>query len=183
MKLTIVRLGHPALREKSKRVAKKELRSKFFQSFLDKLTKICITNNGAGIAAPQVGINKRVIVVHVDPKNPRYPNKKPFPLTIVINPKVVKYSSEVKEDWEGDLSVSLKGLVPRPVNCIVKGLDREGNEVAFELTNDFHARVFQHEIDHLDGKFFLDKVKRKETMSELAEWKKYWKDKAVPHRK
>ena len=88
--LTIVRLGHPALRAKSKSVTKKELATKTFQNFLDGLASVCDKNNGAGIAAPQVGVNKRVIVVHVDPKNPRYPDKKPFPLTIVINPKIIK---------------------------------------------------------------------------------------------
>jgi len=178
-KLTIVRLGHPALRTKSKAVSKKELLTKSFQKFLDELAKICDANNGAGIAAPQVGINKRVIVVHVDPKNPRYPGKKPFPLTIVINPKVVEKSKKTKEDWEGDLSAGIRGLVPRSVSCVVTGVDRQGNPVKYKLDYDFHARVFIHEIDHLNGVFFVDKVKRKETLSEIAEWKKYWKNKKL----
>lgn len=177
--LTIVRLGHPALRAKSKPVSKKELATKQFQSFLDKLAKICDANKGAGIAAPQVGINKRVIVVHVDPKNPRYPHKKSFPLTIVINPKVIKKSQKEKEDWEGDLSAGIRGLVPRPVSCVVEGVDREGNDVNYNLKYDFHARVFIHEIDHLNGVLFIDKVKRKETFTELKEWKKYWKGKKL----
>ena len=175
--LKIVRLGHPALRKRSKSVTKKELRTEPFQEFLDKLAAICDKNNGAGIAAPQVGVNKRVIVVHVDPKNPRYPDKKPFPLTTVINPKVIQRSKRLKEDWEGDLSCGLRALVPRPDSCVVTGLDRKSNPVKYNLEDDFHARVFQHEIDHLDGIFLLDRVKRKETISELAEWKKYWKTK------
>src|SRR4051812_31942170 len=125
--LTIVRLGHPALRQKSTAVTKRELMTKRFQKFLDDLAKVCLQSNGAGIAAPQVGSNKRVIVVHVDPKNPRYPGRKAFPLTIVINPKVIDHSSEKKEDWEGDLSVDLRGLVPRFTQCTVAGLDRFGN--------------------------------------------------------
>lgn len=177
--LKIVRLGHPALRKRSRSVSKKELRTKTFQKFLDKLAAICDENNGAGIAAPQVGVNKRVIVAHVDPKNPRYPDKKPFPLTIVINPKIVQRSKQISEDWEGDLSCGLRALVPRPGNCIVTGLDRSGKPVRYALDNDFHARVFQHEIDHLDGVFLLDRVKRKDTISELAEWKKYWKNKKL----
>lgn len=177
--LKVVRLGHPALRTRSKSVTKKELRTKRFQKFLDSLAKICIKNKGAGIAAPQVGVNRRVIVVFVDPKNPRYPNRKYFPLTIVINPQIIKRSKVKKEDWEGDLSVDLRALVPRSVSCVVRGLDREGKDVAFDLTHDFHARVFQHEIDHLDGIFFLDKVKNKKTISELKEWKKYWKNKKI----
>jgi len=174
-KLRIVRLGHPALRTKSKTVSKKVLVTKSFQQFLDDLAQTCLKNNGAGIAAPQVGVNQRVIVVHVEPDNPRYPNQKPFPLTIVINPKIAKQSKKHKEDWEGDLSASLRALVPRPIHCTVVGLDRYGKRRVYELTNKFHARVFQHEIDHLDGIFFLDRVKKEKTISELAEWVRYWK--------
>lgn len=175
--LKIIRLGHPALRAKSKPISRKALATKSFQKFLDALTEICIKNNGAGIAAPQVGINKRVIVVHVDPKNPRYPGKKPFPLTIIVNPRIVKHSIQKKEDWEGDLSVGIKALVPRYKTCIVIGLNRFGEQVSYKLTYDFHARVFQHEIDHLNGVCFIDRVKSKNTISELSEWEKYWKNK------
>ena len=174
-KLTLIRLGHPKLRLKSKAVKKRELKGKRFQTFLDNLSRICIKNNGVGIAAPQVGINKRIIIVHVDPKNPRYQNKKTFPLTIVINPRIIKKSHEKKDDWEGDLSASIRGLVPRSTTCTVVGLNRKGESVSYELTNDFHARVFQHEIDHLDGIFFIDRVKDTRTVCEYEEWKKYWR--------
>lgn len=177
--LKIVRLGHPALRKKSKPVTTRELSSKSFQRFLDNLAETCIKNKGAGIAAPQVGVNKRVIVVHVDPKNRRYPNRKYFSLTIVINPKIIQRSKKQKEDWEGDLSANIRALVPRARTCTVIGLNRKGEPVVYKLADDFHARVFQHEIDHLDGVFLLDRVRRKETISEFAEWKRYWmKEKA-----
>ncbi len=175
--LKIIRLGNPILRKRSTSVTKKELRTKRFQKFLNELSRICVENKGAGIAAPQAGLNKRAIVVYVDPKNPRYPNRKLFPLTIVINPKVVLRSKEIKEDWEGDLSVDLRGLVPRSVGCVVKGFDRFGKGVEFNLKNDFHARVFQHEIDHLDGVMFLDRIKNKKSICEEKEWKKFWKKK------
>lgn len=175
--LKIVRLGHPALRSKSKQVSRKELATKTLQKFLNNLAETCIKNKGAGIAAPQVGINKRIIIVHVDPKNPRYPNKKPFPLTIIINPKVTKHSKKKMEDWEGDLSVDIRALVPRFESCIVTGLNRQGENVEYNLTYDFHARVFQHEIDHLNGIFFIDKVKQKNSITELKEWTRYWKNK------
>ena len=102
-------------------------------------------------------------------------------MTIVINPKVSNRSKKIKEDWEGDLSVDLRGLVPRSVSCVVTGLNRDGREVTLDLQDDFHARVFQHEIDHLDGIMFLDKVKKKETFCEYAMWKKYWKGKINSH--
>jgi peptide deformylase len=175
--LEIIHLGHPKLRRKSLAVTKRELKTKRFQDFIDDLCTICDANNGAGIAAPQVGVNKRVIVVHVDPKNPRYPDKKPFPLTVVINPRITKRSKTLEEAWEGDLSANLRAKVPRPDSCTVEGLDRDGNKVAFDLDYSFHARVFQHEIDHLSGVMMIDRVKRKETICELPEWEKYWKDK------
>jgi len=177
--IPLIYLGNPILRQKSTPVPKSRLQSIAFQKFLDKLAKTCLKNKGVGIAAPQVGKNIRVIVVHVDPSNPRYLGKKYFPLTIVINPKVIEHSDETKEDWEGDLSVDLRGLVPRPVTCVVNGFDREGKEVTFNLKNDFHARVFQHEIDHLDGVMFLDKVRKKDSFCTYAMWKKYWKDKKI----
>jgi peptide deformylase len=173
----MIRLGNPILRAKSKPVPLNKIPTKTFQSFLDRLVEACLKNKGVGIAAPQVGKSLRVIIVVVDPKNPRYPDKTPFPLTIVINPEISNLSREIKEDWEGDLSVNLRGLVPRPVSCTITGLDRAGKEIVLDLKNDFHARVFQHEIDHLDGIMFLDKVKRKETFSEYEMWKKYWKGK------
>ncbi|MGI8419144.1 MAG: peptide deformylase [Candidatus Levyibacteriota bacterium] len=175
--LQVIRLGHPLLRKKSVAVKQREMQTKRFQTFLDNLATLCLQSNGAGIAAPQVGINKRVIVIHVDPKNPRYPDKNPFPLTIIVNPLVIKSSKMQKEDWEGDLSAGIRALVPRPITCIVNGIDRFGKEVIYNLQYDFHARVFQHEIDHLDGIFFIDKVKNKKTITELAEYEKYWKDK------
>src|ERR1700735_4186895 len=118
-KLIIARLGHPSLRMRSKSVSLKELKTNSFQNFVDALIKICDDNNGVGIAAPQVGINKRVIVVHIDPKNPRYKDKKLFPSTIIINPKITALATIIKEDWEGDLSCNLRALVPRPVSCEV----------------------------------------------------------------
>jgi peptide deformylase len=172
-------LGNPTLRKKSQIISLEKLKTKSFQLFLDKLAQTCLKHSGVGIAAPQVGENIRVIVIHVDPQNPRYLNKKPFPLTIVINPQIIKQSRKEKEDWEGDLSVDLRGLVPRSVFCTVVGLDRFGEEVVYRLHDDFHARVFQHEIDHLDGVMFLDKVKRKESFSTYEMWKKYWKKKKI----
>jgi peptide deformylase len=175
-RLNVVRLGHPALRKKSQAVSLDELATPAFQTFLDDLAETCIHGNGAGIAAPQVGVNQRVIVVHVDPANPRYPGKQAFPLTIVVNPLVKSRSAKLVEDWEGDMSANIRALVPRSETCVVTGLDRQGQPVKYNLGYGFHARVFQHEIDHLDGKFFIDRVKRMDTVTELAEWEKYWKE-------
>lgn len=177
--LQIVRLGHPSLRSISQPISLKEINHPEFQELLDNMVAICKAHDGVGIAAPQVGINKRIIVVTVDPTNPRYEGKKPFPTTIIINPKVTQRDKTLQEDWEGDLSADLRGLVPRPISCTVTGLDRTGQPITFELTDDFHARVFQHEIDHLDGILFLDKVKKKKSFSEYETWKIYFKGKPL----
>jgi peptide deformylase len=174
--LEIVRLGHPALREKSQRVSRANLGKPDFQVFLDDLAETCVAGNGVGIAAPQVGVNLRVIVVHVDPTNPRYPDKRAFPLTLVINPRITQRSVERSEDWEGDMSAGIRGLVPRAIQCVVVGLDRSGKPISFKLDYDFHARVFQHEIDHLNGKFFTDRMRRRDSLTEVAEWEKYWRN-------
>lgn len=165
-KLPVVRLGHPALRTKSVPVLQAELKQPKFQKFLDQLAQACIDNNGVGIAAPQVGVNKRVIVVHIAEENPRYPDKALFPLTIIINPKVINPSKKLVEDWEGDLSFRLRALVPRSISCTVTGLDRFGQPIKFKL-KDFPARVFQHEIDHLDGIVLLDRVKNRASLTEV----------------
>lgn len=170
-------LGNPILRETAKPIPQNKIQTKTFQLFLDKLAHTVLHHKGAGIAAPQVGKSLRVIVITVDPNNPRYPGRKFFPLTIVINPKISNVSKKIKEDWEGDLSVDLRGLVPRPTSCMVTGLDRHGEKISLNLKNDFHARVFQHEIDHLDGIMFLDKVERKESFCTYEMYKKYWKGK------
>lgn len=118
----MVLLGNPILRQKSKEVSLTELQSKAFQEKLDKLENTLTKGLGVGIAAPQVGISKRVIVVSIESKrSPQYNGKKEFPLQTIINPKIVTKSKEIKEDWEGDLSADIRGLVPRSLTCVVSG--------------------------------------------------------------
>src|SRR5262249_32047923 len=131
--LPIVRLGHPSLRMKSKPVTRSELSQPHVQTFIDNLVDTCLAAKGAGIAAPQVGVNRRIIVVNVDPKNSRDPEREPFPLTVIVNPQVTKRSREIDEDWEGDLSADIRALVLRAKSCSVSGWDRNGNEVTFQL--------------------------------------------------
>ena len=164
--LPIVRLGSLVLRKKSTPVSLSLLRTKKFQKFLDDLVATCVHANGAGIAAPQVGVNKRVIIVSVQLDNARYPSRPFFPSTIIVNPVVVERSKKLAQDWEGDLSAHLQGMVPRSISAVVRGLDRHGKLVIFRVKG-FHARVFQHEIDHLDGFFFTDRMTRVETLAEI----------------
>ncbi len=106
--------------------------------------------NGVGLAAPQIGINLRVVIFEVA-GNPRYPEAEAVPQTVLINPVITRIKNKKEEDWEGCLSVpGLRGLVPRFTNIRYQGFDEYG-AVIDRSVSDFHARVVQHECDHLDG--------------------------------
>jgi peptide deformylase len=106
--------------------------------------------NGAGLAAPQIGVNLQVVIFGVE-HNPRYPEAEPVPYTVLINPQITPVGKELEEGWEGCLSVpGMRGLVPRLLHIRYQGFDPSG--AAIERTaSDFHARVVQHECDHLAG--------------------------------
>ena len=106
--------------------------------------------NGAGLAAPQIGVGLRVVIFGVK-RNPRYPDVEPVPDTVLINPVIEPLSDDLEEGWEGCLSVpGMRGLVPRYTRLRYLGRDAGGKLFTREATG-FHARVVQHECDHLDG--------------------------------
>ena len=111
--------------------------------------------NGAGIAAPQIGESLRVVIFGQkeldDSKNPRYPDADAVPFTVLINPTLTPIGEEMEEGWEGCLSVpGMRGIVPRYFRLHYAGFDQYGNKID-RLVSGFHARVVQHECDHLDG--------------------------------
>jgi peptide deformylase len=106
--------------------------------------------NGAGLAAPQIGVGLRVVIFGVS-ANPRYPQAEEVPDTVLINPVIEPLSDEMAEDWEGCLSVpGMRGWVPRHAHVRYAGLDEHGRRIE-RTVQGFHARVVQHECDHLDG--------------------------------
>jgi peptide deformylase len=106
--------------------------------------------NGAGLAAPQVGVLQRVVIFGVD-CNPRYPDAEPVPTTVLVNPRIEPLTDEMEYGWEGCLSVpGMRGLVPRASRIRYSGVDQHGTVIEREATG-FHARVVQHEVDHIDG--------------------------------
>lgn len=106
--------------------------------------------DGAGLAAPQIGVGLRVVIFGVH-SNPRYPSAEEVPDTVLINPKLTPLGSEVEEGWEGCLSVpGMRGIVPRYAHLRYRGFDEHGREIDRTVIG-FHARVVQHECDHLDG--------------------------------
>ncbi|MEA3110018.1 MAG: peptide deformylase [Gammaproteobacteria bacterium] len=106
--------------------------------------------DGAGLAAPQIGVGLRVVIFGMD-YNPRYPDAAPVPYTVLINPQLTPLGDEMEDGWEGCLSVpGMRGVVPRYRALRYTGVDAQGQPIDRSV-NDFHARVVQHEVDHLDG--------------------------------
>ncbi len=114
--------------------------------------------NGAGLAAPQIGINLQLVIFGFK-QNPRYPDAPAVPETVLINPVLKPLSDEVEEDWEGCLSVpGLRGVVPRWIRIHYQGFDQYGNLISRDAEG-FHARVVQHECDHLAGVLYPMRIK------------------------
>ena len=157
MSLEVVEVGHPVLRERAQELTLEELGAPATQRLIDELIETMRDHAGAGLAANQVGLAARIAVIEVD-DNPRYPYKPPIPLTVIVNPEIEPVGDEVVMINEGCLSVpDLRGEVPRHVTIKVRYLDRDGvphEEIKRGLT----AGTFQHEVDHLDGILFLDRV-------------------------
>lgn len=114
--------------------------------------------DGAGIAAPQIGVLKRVVIFGSE-RNPRYPDADPVPFTVLCNPVIVPLSDAIEDGWEGCLSVpGLRGVVPRWKDVRYSGYDQFGVTFEREVTG-FHARVVQHEYDHLDGILYPRRIR------------------------
>ena len=171
--LKVSRLGHPVLRRVTDLVAVEEIATARFQQFIDAMIATMYEYDGVGLAAPQVHVSQQVAVLEVN-KPPRYPDAPSVPLTVLINPRVTILSHEIVDGWEGCLSIpDLRGVAPRYRELRVEALDRHGQPLDF-VARDFHARVIQHEYDHLQGKVYLDRMPSLETLSHLLEWQRYW---------
>ncbi|MFM7783294.1 MAG: peptide deformylase [Gammaproteobacteria bacterium] len=165
----ILHIGHPLLRERSRELTREELASPGVQQLIDDMIETMRAANGAGIAAPQVGELLRIATIEVG-SNPRYPYKPPIPLTVLVNPVVEPLGEERVEINEGCLSVpGLRGNVMRWVDVRVRYWDRHG-EAREELKRGLTAGTFQHELDHLDGVLFLDRVSDPRT---LCTWEQF----------
>ena len=167
--LEIAQLGNPILRQQAKPV--KKITDKKLQQLIDSLTKTAATANGVGIAAPQVSQSYRLFIVASRP-NPRYPNAPLMEPTAMINPRIVAHGDEIVKDWEGCLSVpGFRGLVPRYKTVEVEYTTRDGR-IQRQILTDFVARIFQHELDHLNGLVFLDRIESTQDLYTEQEYQK-----------
>lgn len=171
--LKVCRLGHPVLRQVAAPVPVEEVATPEIQRLIDDMIETLREYDGVGLAAPQVHISKQIAVLEVE-KNPRYPEAPPVPLTVLINLRITVLREETVDGWEGCLSIpDLRGVVPRYRELRVEAFDRQGKKLDF-IAKDFHARVVQHEYDHLQGKVYLDRLPTFDTLTHLAEWQRYW---------
>jgi peptide deformylase len=153
-------------------VSREELAAPAIQSFIDDLVETMRDARGAGLAANQVHEPVRICAIEVS-DNPRYPYKPNIPLTILVNPEVERLGDETFDNYEGCLSVpDLRGVVPRHTRVHVRAWDRHGNDI--DMTVDgLSAGTYQHEVDHLDGVLFVDRVVDSKTLCTWAEFDRH----------
>lgn len=172
MILKVARLGHPVLRQIAAPVPPDQITTAATQQFIDDMIETMYEYDGAGLAAPQVHVSQQIVVMEVA-KNPRYPEAPDIPLTVYINPEITPLTDNMSEDWEGCLSVpGMRGRVPRYTNIRLRAYDRDGKQVDFTAEG-FHARVIQHECDHLQGKVYIDRMRDTSSLMFLEEYMKY----------
>jgi peptide deformylase len=171
----VARLGHPVLRKKAVPVPPEGILAPEIQQLIDDMLETMAEYDGAGLAAPQVHDSRRVVIYGVE-ANPRYPDAEAVPLTVLVNPVVRPIGRETDEDWEGCLSLpNLRGRVTRPARVHVEAYGRDGTPLAFDADG-FHARVVQHECDHLDGVVYVDRMGSMDSLTFLEEFERYWLD-------
>jgi peptide deformylase len=177
-RLKIARLGNPVLRQIAKPVDLKELNDPDgdLQVFIDDMVDTMRTDGGVGLAAPQVSKSIQIVTLECE-ENKRYPEARGIPLTALVNPEITHYSDETAMGWESCLSlIDFRGLVRRSREVTVTAFNRDGEKTVIEATG-FLAIVLQHEIDHLNGKVFLDRMEDLTQLSYMEEFETYWVEK------
>ena len=176
--LRIAQIGHPILRQPTRMLTQEELLSEEIQSFLDDLVETMREANGAGLAANQVYQSLRICAVEVR-NNPRYPYRPNIPLTILVNPILTPVGDETFINYEGCLSVpELRGQVQRHCQIQVEAWDREGNPIS-TVVKGITAATYQHEVDHLDGKLFLDRIDDPTSLVTQENFQRFYIDKVA----
>ncbi len=151
----VLRMGEPLLRQVAAPVTRFDAELAALLTDMDDTMR---SLSGAGLAAPQIGVGLRVVIFELK-DNPRYPHLAPVPYTVLVNPELTPLDTEQDEGWEGCLSVpGMRGLVPRYRRLRYRGCDAAGAPID-RAVEGFHARVVQHEVDHLDGILYPQRVR------------------------
>jgi len=171
-RLDIARLGHPVLRRPSRPLSVRELAEAPMQRLIDDMVETMVETDGIGLAAPQVFQSVRLMVMG-EPETGDSDGDG-LPLSVLVNPSLTFRSQGQEFGWEGCLSIpGLRGKVPRASRVTVEALDRRGRPLRVDAEG-YAARVLQHEIDHLDGVVFLDRMPDLRPLSFLEEFKEFW---------
>ncbi len=173
----VARMGHPVLREKVRDLTSEEIRSEWFERLLEDMVDTMEEYGGIGLAAPQIHESVSVAIIEYgEPDSEPGVGLREMPLTVFINPRITVLDTEEQGFWEGCLSVpEIRGLVYRPRMIRVDYLDREGRPQSV-IAEDFLATVFQHELDHLAGTLFVDRIRYEVGSSPISftpEYSKY----------
>ncbi|MBT5551950.1 MAG: peptide deformylase [Nitrospina sp.] len=180
--LKVAKLGNPVLRKVAGKVNLKELTDSEgeLQIFIDDMIDTMRQEGGVGLAAPQVNRSIQVVVLEYE-NNERYPGETSIPVTVLVNPVLSDFSNEKVMGWESCLSlIDFRGLVPRSTSLTLNAYDREGNKIEKQASG-FEAVVLQHEIDHLNGKVFLDRMEDLTQLAYQEEFEEFWlKKEPVP---
>ena len=152
----ILKMGDPRLNRVARTI--EDAQHPALKSLIEDMYDTMHAANGVGLAAPQIGVDLRLMIFGFD-ANPRYPDEPPVPVTTLINPWFQKLTDETEDGWEGCLSVpGMRGMVPRATRIRYGGILEDGSEFEREAQG-FHARVFQHEFDHLDGVLYPQRIR------------------------
>jgi peptide deformylase len=171
--LKVARMGHPVLRTRAREIERAELKQPSMQKLIDDMIDTMHEYHGVGLAAPQIHEGVRIFIAAINPieEEPLPPDAEPM---VFINPVITPVGHDIRDDWEGCLSIpDIRGRVPRARAIKVSAMDRSGGKIEI-ASQDFPARVIQHETDHLDGVLFLDRMRSFETLAYLDEYSRYW---------
>lgn len=172
--LKVARMGNPVLRKVARDLTVAEIHSPEIGRLIQDMVETMHEQNGIGLAAPQVHQSVSLAIIEFEEDNDRYPDMGSQKLDVYINPKITVLDPKQQAHWEGCLSIpELKGLVHRPRKIRVDYLDREAKSRSI-VAEGFLATVFQHELDHLAGKLFIDRMSDLSKLSFMPEYQRYW---------
>lgn len=186
MRLEIVQAGEPVLRQKARPLSAEEIRSDAIRKLIADMRETMYEAPGVGLAAPQVGRSLQLAVLEdredwlkeVPAEQLAERERHPVPFQVIVNPRIVESSEEQAEFFEGCLSLpGFSAIVPRARRVRVESLDENGRPKVIEASG-WHARILQHEIDHLRGNMYIDRM-RSRTFSSLDNFKRFWQAKPI----
>ena len=186
MRLKIVQTGDPLLRQVARPLTREQILSDDVQRLIQDMRETMYDAPGVGLAAPQVGVALQLAVIEdqeafltsLSPQELEQKGRRPVPFHVLVNPRIVRHGDEQAEFYEGCLSLAgFSAVVPRALEVTVEYLDERGESRSVDATG-WYARILQHEIDHLHGGLYIDRMQSK-TFTSLENWTRYWKGKPI----